>query len=243
MATSKSPYFSRLLEAIEDMNRCESADAIAQRLTAFSRSFGYEFAAYIAPPTQGGTFKSRLVLGNWPKGWVSQYSQPGWNECDRVAGALRTNKKAFTWSSVAISEDDKKARRVMDVAARDFGMRSGICVPIHDASGYRSGFSYSGSEADQTEEAVGVIQLISFYAESQLRSVRKDAGQKKILTPREREVLLWVAAGKSTWDMAQILKISEGTVNTIARNAMAKLDVHKRAQAVAEALRLGELIP
>ncbi len=243
MATAKSPYFDLLLSVIEELNRCEGTDAVAQNVTAFSLRLGYEFAAYIAPPTQGATFKSRLVLGNWPKGWVYQYSQPGWNERDRVAHALRTNKKFFTWSSVQIPADDKKARRVMDVAARDFGMRFGVCIPIHSAIGYRSGFSFSGHEVDQTNEAMGTMQLVSFYAESQLKTVDRNFRKAKLLTPREREILTWAAAGKTAWDTAEILHIAEGTVNSIAKNAMAKLNTHSRAQAVAEAIRTGEILP
>lgn len=241
MATGKSPYFDLMLSSIEELNRCESMGAVSQSLSAFSLRLGYEFAAYIAPPTHGATFRSRLALGNWPKDWVNQYSRPGWNERDRVAHALRLNKRAFTWASVRISPDDRKARRVMDTAATDFGMQFGICVPINSSDGYRAGFSFGGRDADQTDEAVGAIQLVSYYAESQLRTVDRNFGQPKILTPREREVMTWVAAGKTSWDMAAILRISEGTVITITKSAMAKLNTHNRAQAVAEALRTGEI--
>lgn len=241
MATAKSPYFDLLLGTIEAFNRCESGAAVSQSLIDLTSRLGYEFAAYIASPSKESTFKARMILGNWPKGWIDQYAQPGWNKCDRVAQALHVNKRAFTWSSVEISPEDKPARRVMETAARDFGMRSGICVPIHDRGGYRSGFSFSGTEADQSEDAIGVLQLLSFYAESRLQCVQTSPESSKRLTPREREILIWGAAGKSDWDIGQILNIAEGTVKRTAANAMVKLGTYNRTQAVAEAIRSGEI--
>ncbi|WP_159948061.1 helix-turn-helix transcriptional regulator [Rhizobium sp. 18065] len=56
------------------------------------------------------------------------------------------------------------------------------------------------------------------------------------LTPREIETLSWVAAGKSYWEIAVILGITERTVRFFMSNARRKLNVVTNAQAVAEAL-------
>ena len=61
-------------------------------------------------------------------------------------------------------------------------------------------------------------------------------------TPREREVLRWAAAGKSYWEIATILGITERTVRFFMSNARQKLDVVSNSQAIAEALWRG-LIP
>lgn len=55
------------------------------------------------------------------------------------------------------------------------------------------------------------------------------------LTRRERETLYWSAAGKSYWEIAVILGISERTVRYFMANARQKLDVVSNTQAVAEA--------
>jgi LuxR family transcriptional regulator, quorum-sensing system regulator SinR len=56
------------------------------------------------------------------------------------------------------------------------------------------------------------------------------------LTPREREVLKWTAAGKSYWEIATILGISERTVRHFMTNAREKLGAVTNSQAVARAL-------
>lgn len=69
-----------------------------------------------------------------------------------------------------------------------------------------------------------------------------EAARARPLTRRERETLAWIAAGKSYWETAVILGISERTIRHFMANAREKLDVVNNAQAVAEAVWRG-LIP
>jgi len=57
------------------------------------------------------------------------------------------------------------------------------------------------------------------------------------LTPREREVLTWVARGKSASNIAKTLRITKRTVDGHVQSASRKLGAQNRAQAVAIALR------
>lgn len=58
------------------------------------------------------------------------------------------------------------------------------------------------------------------------------------LSAREREVLHWVAEGKTNSEIGMILGVSARTVQTHLEHAFAKLDVVNRAQAVAELARV-----
>jgi len=62
-----------------------------------------------------------------------------------------------------------------------------------------------------------------------------------ILTGREQEVFELLVLNKSTKEIASELGISEKTVRNHISNAMQKLGVKGRAQAVVELLKLGEL--
>lgn len=64
---------------------------------------------------------------------------------------------------------------------------------------------------------------------------------KKILTKREEEVFSLLVKNKSTKEIASELKISEKTVRNHISNAMQKLGVKGRAQAVVELIRLGNI--
>jgi DNA-binding CsgD family transcriptional regulator len=60
------------------------------------------------------------------------------------------------------------------------------------------------------------------------------------LTPREADVLRWLAKGKTNRDIAEILGMSPRTVNKHLEHIYVKLGVETRAAAAALAVRQGE---
>jgi LuxR family transcriptional regulator of spore coat protein len=64
---------------------------------------------------------------------------------------------------------------------------------------------------------------------------------KKILTEREQEVFELLVINKTTSEIAETLEISEKTVRNHISNAIQKLGVKGRAQAVVELIKLGEI--
>lgn len=64
---------------------------------------------------------------------------------------------------------------------------------------------------------------------------------RPVLSPREREVLVFIADGLSAPDIAARLHLSPSTVKTHLQSLYDKLDVSDRAAAVARAMRLGLL--
>lgn len=62
-----------------------------------------------------------------------------------------------------------------------------------------------------------------------------------ILTIREKEVFELLITNKSTKEIANSLCISEKTVRNHISNAIQKLGVKGRAQAVVELIKLGEI--
>ncbi|AKO94344.1 MULTISPECIES: spore germination transcription factor GerE [Priestia] len=69
----------------------------------------------------------------------------------------------------------------------------------------------------------------------------KEFPPKPLLTKREREVFELLVQDKTTKEIASELFISEKTVRNHISNAMQKLGVKGRSQAVVELLRMGEL--
>jgi len=61
------------------------------------------------------------------------------------------------------------------------------------------------------------------------------------LTPREIEALRWTMAGKTSWEIGQILSLSENTANFHVKNAVRKLNAVSRRDAAVKAMSRGIL--
>lgn len=86
---------------------------------------------------------------------------------------------------------------------------------------------YAGVQADGTEGAEqGRDPLHPFQVSSECR-----------LTPREREVLQWAAKGKTAWETAQLLELSEKTVKFYLLRACERLGANNKTHAVAIAFK------
>ncbi len=85
------------------------------------------------------------------------------------------------------------------------------------------------------------FEMLGAVIENRLRRRLERFGpQPEIhLTGREREVLTWVGRGKTSSEIAIILGIRERTVNFHCDQAMKRLDVTNRTQAIAKAIAQG----
>lgn len=70
---------------------------------------------------------------------------------------------------------------------------------------------------------------------------RREVVERPILTPREKEVLVLTADGRSAPEIAQQLQLGAATVRSHLQNLYEKLGVSDRAAAVAAAMRAGLL--
>jgi DNA-binding NarL/FixJ family response regulator len=85
-------------------------------------------------------------------------------------------------------------------------------------------------------------RLIERYARP-AQSDGGEAGKLSELTPREREVLIQVARGRSNGEIAAEMYLSEATVKTHVSRILAKLDLRDRVQAVVLAYEEGVVQP
>jgi DNA-binding CsgD family transcriptional regulator len=90
-------------------------------------------------------------------------------------------------------------------------------------------------------ETMVLLSMVDTKAAASLSSVSGEATQDRVqiaaLTPRETEVLSWLAKGKTNRDIADILGMSHRTVNKHLEHIFEKLGVETRAAAAALASR------
>jgi DNA-binding NarL/FixJ family response regulator len=110
-----------------------------------------------------------------------------------------------------------------------------------------AGYLLKDAEADEVAAAVraayrGEVHLDPVVARKLTRSLIAPQRTATALTPRERQILVLVAQGKSNRDIADALVISERTARTHVSNVLTKLGLASRTQAALWAVREG-LVP
>lgn len=133
--------------------------------------------------------------------------------------------------------------------AESFGVgRHGISFPIREPGVGDAMFSVNFAcedrhWAEERARLVNEVHLFAHYFHLRMKTViaTQAVTAEFDLSPREREVLLWAAEGKTAWETAQLLGVSESAVNLYTSNALNKLRAKTKTQAVAIAVRNGVL--
>lgn len=237
----------RIGEFIERSNRATSQGELFGLLEKAALDEGFDRLAYgvlelsqTPPPAEG---LSPAVMLNYPEGWVKHYFEQGYQDHDPVIEFSQVSLAAYIWDDLPRRFGLRpKQRRVM-AEAREAGLKRGLSIPVHGPRGSVAILSFASSEDDVDPRAFGgrfqPLCAQFHVAYSELGAVLRPQAQRVELTKRERECLSWVAQGKSSWDIGQILGITEFTVSYHVKKAMRKLGSGSRIVAVVKAIRLG----
>jgi DNA-binding CsgD family transcriptional regulator len=134
---------------------------------------------------------------------------------------------------------------------RRIGIDHVLALPVHQGNGWlvswvlnRRGRDFSDREAALLDQVrAPLARLFGQTSWSPAAAARDESAARAPtlsalapLTPRERELLQWVAAGKTDRDIASIVGISVRTVHKHLQHTYAKLGVETRTAAVMRTL-------
>jgi LuxR family quorum sensing-dependent transcriptional regulator len=236
------PSFDHATEAFDFIGRLEdlpSIQEIMDEMAKYFALFGFENFIITGLPNLKERFDQVVLLKKWPRGWFEIYTKEDYVRVDPVIRLCRNTVQPFEWSEASYDrEGEPRAAEVMD-RANDFRMKDGFCLPIHGINGYEACFSMSGVDLDLSPRTKPALHLMTMYAFERARQLLNPLPCRgaDLLTPREREALIWAAAGKSAADTGDILGITERTVTAHIASACQKLEATNKTQAVARAMQ------
>ena len=224
LTVSTDEQFQNLLLHVPNLVPCENSVAGLGRIDSLARFQGFV----------------KIVNISYPLDWVALYLKEGYAEVDPI---LRTHFERFStqiWSDTFRRISSAREKCFVE-NAKSFGLSEGITLggvcPRH---GIRSLFSFAGREmADSGRHAALLEYLIPHLHIALMRTAFPLSGAPPLLSIREREVLEWMKEGKTSWEISQILRISERTVNFHVHNILSKLQASTRGHAIALAMQQG----
>lgn len=228
---------------VERMEKVANTQDLINTFQGCLDTFGYNVILITGLPDHPADLTPFFLVNNWPNGWHDRYLEKDYYRDDPVAAFGRVCIDPFAWTDAPIdSERQPLAHRIMAEAA-DVGMRQGLVIPIVTSRNVHSCVSVAGETPDLDPNARRVIHLVGMFAHARAVQLSGDPppARRRLLSDREREVLLWVAAGKTAWEISRILGISERTVIYHVTMAARRLQAVSRTHAVARAIALGEI--
>lgn len=230
------------IECCLDLDHAADADELAVIFSRFTRQFGLTSVAAVTLPRSGTDVTKSVLFNSRPSQWTEEYIGEALYAADPLIGAAAHATTPFAWSDVTTGRRLQPRERIVMSHAAGFGMRDGYVIPVFEAGGRTSILSLAGCKPDLSPVNRNALTLSAIYFHNRLCGfTRRRSGPDVHLTPREIEVLNWVAAGKSDWQIGQILQISAKTVNYHVENLKRKYGVASRTQAIVSALRDGKL--
>lgn len=226
------------LDFCEEIMTSSNPVEIANTFHCTIAHFGLDCFIIADIPGADQRFERAVLLQRWPPGWFEIYARKDFVRADPVIRFCRSTTSLFEWTEAPYDPScELHAREVMRRAG-EFGLIRGLSLPIHGLDGLETCFSVSGKSPELTRRTRPALHLMMMYAFERLcQIVNREAADANPLTPRERDVLCWAANGKSAVETAELLAITERTVNAHAGAAISKLGANSRTQAVVRAMK------
>lgn len=204
--------------------------------------FGYQyFFVANSPETEVKSFSEAIIITSAPSDMVQSHEAREPALSNPLGGILRQTGAPFEFrldnSASPIPADFKSFAAGV---SSTYNLDCSFVVPVYHPDHGPAAVFFLGKRSPMGVSETAELVLYSHLVHQKLRQVSAKPGKPDSpLTERERECLVWTSVGKTSVEIAQILGLSEHTVNHYLNNAARKFDAVNRTQAVAHGLRYG----
>lgn len=229
-----------VFDTIENAHSVDTTDALEALFVPACQRLGFSHMGTFSVREPSGRMIGHYQAGSTDRIWEDHYIQQAHFENDAIVAMLPRTLDAIVWDDLA------KTRRLESEAAdifheaRAFGLKDGFVLPQHFTDGGVAATVLLAPDiVEPNPRTRAATHILSAYFAMAVRRLKapETVAPGVTLSKRQRECLQWVRAGKSDWEIGEILTISEHTVREHIEAARTKLGVRTRTQAVIEAIQ------
>ncbi len=216
-------------------------------LIEFDRKPVIRFPVYRAQRSRLDTVVD--IAAKTPPGWREYYHEQRFYRHDALLVKEIASRAPFTRNET-LAEFNSPQTRQMIALATEAGLRNTLSMSWWLDPDTLVGTTIYFSESDPCLDELSrrILQAAAslFCARYLELSGNQPAIAEQdavVLTPRERDVLQWIALGKTKLETAELLGISMSSVKRYCENASEKLGANTMVNAVARALSTGLISP
>ncbi|HTU12167.1 MAG TPA: LuxR family transcriptional regulator [Allosphingosinicella sp.] len=240
------PRFLRAQAYLSDVGKTGTEAELTETLAGITSELGFSYFALTHHVDVRRAKQAPIRLNNYPREWVEYYDANALGVSDPVHRAAHVTSVGFVWSEIprmiAMTPADHEILGRGDAQ----GIGNGFTVPANVPGESNGSCSFANPKGKALrEEDLPIAQLVgafAFEAARRLWRIRDPLdGQLPRLTDRQRDCVLWVARGKSDWEISRILGIKEDTVARHLKQARERYGVGKRTMLAVQALFEGSI--
>lgn len=235
------------IEALHYTIEANSTTEVKEALLQFQNLFPFtRVIGGLARLTAYGKFDgfTNVINVSYPEEWIRLYWQNGYFEVDPVFQTALQKPGTQHWGTTYREANSSKQLEFM-TAAKEYGLGDGITTGSADPACRVATFcSFASTDSVDAARYVPLVEYFGYYVHMALLRTAPAKAQSmdrcvKQLTLRELTILNWVKNGKTNWEIAQIMGVTERTIRFHVESIFSKLDVTSRSQAVATAIEHG----
>jgi LuxR family transcriptional regulator/LuxR family quorum-sensing system transcriptional regulator CciR len=228
-----------------EIRTCRHTGQLGEHCVEVLDGLGIGMMSYHHLPPPGATDHSDYVevaTHGFPEEWARRYQDEQLYRIDPIPKHALDACWPFFWSEVGehmdLTQDQQRYLRMLDQQNLGDGLAIAVFGP-HGRNGYVGLGGWIG-RAKPDNAQISALQMIAQMAHLRYCEllVQKLPSYAR-LSEREREILVWIAKGKSNGVMAEILDLSPNTVDTYVRRVFRKLHVGDRVTAALRGVALG----
>jgi DNA-binding CsgD family transcriptional regulator len=210
---------------------------------------GFEKFSYMLTLPPNGA-RRPLYITNYPQEWTRRYVEKHYISEDLVSRFSASTLRPFLWHNLNQHYELTQSQKLVFNEAGEFHLRSGAAVPIHGPGAAKASFAVANDMPEAQFAALFAAQrhelhLVATYAHERMMQIGLNDAPPIVpkLTSREIEVMTWSARGKTAWEIAEILNLSEETIRDHVKHSCRKLNTSNKTHAIAVALLFGLIVP
>jgi LuxR family transcriptional regulator, quorum-sensing system regulator CviR len=183
----------------------------------------------------------KLINVNYPLGWVEHYMQSNFASCDPILHTPMGKDPIFWRETFSVAKSPLAKRFIAEAAS--FGLGNGVSFSAASSrQNMASLISFTGEEVTRDTQLVEMLNCLVphlYHAMMRVTNLAPMSPSAMLLSNREYDIFHWMSRGKTNWEIATILEISERTVKFHVANIIRKLNANNRTHAIVLGLQQG----
>ncbi|WP_081527328.1 LuxR family transcriptional regulator [Chromobacterium violaceum] len=182
----------------------------------------------------------KVLNVSYPSDWLNQYSQENFAQHGPIM-RIHLGQGPVIWEERFSRAKGSEEKRFIAEASSN-GMGSGITFSAaSDRNNVGSILSIGGKEPGRNAALVAMLNCLTPHlhqAAVRIANLPPASPSNMPLSQREYDIFHWMSRGKTNWEIATILNISERTVKFHVANVIRKLNANNRTHAIVLGMHL-----